>query len=768
MKKIKILSILAMFGAVSVTLVGCDNQDPTSQSSSSSDSTTNDTTSITDSSSTNSDTTTSVNEQLIVNINWEMNETYSTFVTRKNDADGLVANSNSFISKEGKFRVGTVNAINIMPKVYAVDMFDPNLITFEVEQLDKNDVEINLYDSTTSEVLNYSDYFLDSDFDLLRSNGTLKFKDNIDESKPRDIKLEFIYLGSDDKDSFPNLSYEISIVDEGYNITNAKQLVLIDNAKKNSGSEAKIYKGYEELKKEVLNVDDLSNVRTSYENFIIINDLVINKEDLPSTVMWSEEINENITPDNPLYGTLIDSIGIYDHQSNSTNEGSESFNLYGNYNRISLGENFPWIRSEDSYTSSEPSVILSNENGTASVDSHTALFSNYAYNLDNVIYELNFYDLAVTGNQGVGESQLIDLNEVPTEDKSDDAVCGGPLFTKVGCVLNYNNVNINNFFTINVSNGAYSKNTLVNRQGNRPTLNVIDSRLSDCFSTMLFNYSETVINVETSVLENSGGFLFINQAIALDSKKWTDYALTDEEKALIKGSDVIVDNESILNNYVTGEGGWFDVYQASSAVAAIKSMVEPALNKIDKAMFNSNEKMNCIVLTMNSDMEKAGALSGNMNAHVKIGDVTYLDYQDGKEEMDQAMSNFNPADQSSLAALLNAAISYDYGASFFAKYPTVLLSNGKSVDNKVYYNTLYSTDMTNFSAITLESLVKYAFGMGQIEATSKDNLLNKYLSLFYYFNATAGFPSDPSKIISDYNSFNGSNAYNLVIELLDA
>ena len=55
--------------------------------------------------------------------------------------------------------------------------------------------------------------------------------EDIDESKPRNIKLVFSYLASDDKDSFKDLTLEISIVDDGYNITDAKQLVLIDNAR---------------------------------------------------------------------------------------------------------------------------------------------------------------------------------------------------------------------------------------------------------------------------------------------------------------------------------------------------------------------------------------------------------------------------------------------------------------------------------------------------------------------------------------------------------
>ena len=761
MNKIKMLSVLALLGVMTTSLVGCDNTGSSSQTSGT-DNTTSEVTNSSDSSSSSSDTTSDIDD-IVVPFQWEMNAVYTKFQTNRDSAEGLVANSGSFISNEGKFRVGTVNAVNIMPAVYGVDMLGQ---VVPISELDKNDVDVKLYDQSNDEELSYSDYFLDNDFDLLKSIGSLKFRENIDESKPRDIKLVFSYLASDDKDSFKDLTLEISIVDGGYNITDAKQLVLIDNAK-SSESDGVIYSGYEELKKEVLGLSDLTGVQTSYEDFIIFNDITLSKEDLPSTVMWSEQINANVNEDSPLYGTLIDWLYVYEHELNSSNEGSDSFNLYGNYNRISLGEDFPWIRSVDRYNDPEPSVIEAGDGATASVNSHATLFGNDSYDYANSNYNFNIVDLAVTGNQGVGSSQIIDINNTP-EDKSDDAVCGGLLFSKSGCILNFDNANISKFFTINVNNGAGSKNTLTSRQGERASLNVVDSRLSDCFSTMLFNYSESLINVESSVLEKSGGFLFINQALALDNKDSWAHDLSEEEKALLKGSDVIVDSESILNNFVTGEGGWFDIYGATSAVASIKGLVDPAMNKIDKGMFNSEARMNSIVLTMNSNMETAGPLSGNMNALVKIGDVTYLDYQDGKEEMDQAMSGIDLSNQSTLLSLLTAATSYDYGASFFAKYPTVLLSNGKNLDNSVYYSTVYGdTSDDDLSVVTLESMIKAAVGLGPIDGSDGSKMSNKYLSLFYYFGQKPSVPSDLGKIASDYAAFNGSNAYNLVVELFN-
>ena len=58
--------------------------------------------------------------------------------------------------------------------------------------------------------------------------------------------------------------------------------------------------------------------------------------------------------------------------------------------------------------------------------------------------------------------------------------------------------------------------------------------------------------------------------------------------------------------------------------------------------------------------------------------------------------------------------------------------------------------------------------MGSIVESDGSKMVNKYLSLFYYFGTDPSTPSDLGKIASDYASFNGSNAYNLVVELFNA
>ena len=190
MKKIKMLSVLVLLGVMATSLVGCDNTGSSTQTSGTDNTTTSDVTNSSDSSSSSSDTTSDIDD-IVVPVQWEMNAVYTKFQTNRDSAEGLVANSGSFISNEGKFRVGTVNAVNIMPAVYGVDMLGQ---VVPISELDKNDVDVKLYDQNNDEELTYSDYFLDNDFDLLKSIGSLKFKEDIDVSKPRDIKLVFSYL----------------------------------------------------------------------------------------------------------------------------------------------------------------------------------------------------------------------------------------------------------------------------------------------------------------------------------------------------------------------------------------------------------------------------------------------------------------------------------------------------------------------------------------------------------------------------------------------
>ena len=95
MNKIKMLSVLALLGVMTTSLVGCDNTGSSSQTSGT-DNTTSEVTNSSDSSSSSSDTTSDIDD-IVVPFQWEMNAVYTKFQTNRDSAEGLVANSGSFI-----------------------------------------------------------------------------------------------------------------------------------------------------------------------------------------------------------------------------------------------------------------------------------------------------------------------------------------------------------------------------------------------------------------------------------------------------------------------------------------------------------------------------------------------------------------------------------------------------------------------------------------------------------------------------------------------
>ena len=91
-----------------------------------------------------------------------------------------------------------------------------------------------------------------------------------------------------------SLEHRVHIEDGAYNVTRAKELVLFDNAHEDES--------YLAMKEEVLGAE--ATAATSYDKLVIYGDIVIEKEDIPSSLLWSEA-DEN-ADDPAVYGTLKD------------------------------------------------------------------------------------------------------------------------------------------------------------------------------------------------------------------------------------------------------------------------------------------------------------------------------------------------------------------------------------------------------------------------------------------------------------------------------
>lgn len=714
--------------------------------------------------------------ELVVLTGWEENPIYTSYKSETANAIGTdlseiteeEKDNASFIDGSGKFYIANHNAVSLKPTVLAYDVLNDKVITYD-ELPGSTEVTLKTLAGASLEL---SSYFDEEAITALETTGMVDFKDDLT-GLATDIVLTFTC--DEEEAGFADISYNISVVD-GWNITEAKQLVLLDNIKTDQS--------YIDLKNEVLGTTDATSA-TSFENFVLFNDVTLEKADLPSYLIWTEETSGW---NSYIDGSLIDWEFMYEHNVGESygNADSAGFNLYGNYNKIELGETFPYVLTEKRRGGS------GSDNYTK-IDTHTTLFGNqqlYSQGRDDYLFTLK--DLSVTGNQGVSENgQLTDVNNTP-DDTSDDVVAGGILFTKNQRDMIYDNCVINHFFTLNVLNGEAIGNVSADYQ---TSLTVNNSKLSDCYSTMLFNHGEGDSIVTNSILRDAGGPLFINQAV-----DFADPDVPDVSESEIEGSNVIIDEKSILDNLVTGQGGWFDIYNASASIALVKGMSDYGFAKEGKSLFKDRgdtvQAMNCIAITMTINNTSAAALTPGIHAVVSIGGKEYTNYTDGEAEFDAALAAVmgNPTDQAAQATLLNTLSTTPWGAQLAfnfaqdglgqagaASLPLFTTYDGSgdqaffTIDDATTPDLLYVSNLLNAlmggTAPTLGLDDDFADGA---------QYLGSYVSLASSTSTASLTPSslrgvqravDPATMIQGLaqyrQSYLGSTAYGVVFEIFD-
>ncbi len=749
--KSKLTAVLLL--SLALALAGCGethtSEETSSSEGSSSGPSSSDSASSSEGSSSSSGSSSAEESEVVTS--WERNRAYLNYLSRKGQASKEPGTSD-FMSGEGVFRIGTANEVSLAPTVTVLDLITMDPSTYSGLP---SGAEVTLSDNEGNALL-LSDYFDEVALSRLKSEGLVDFRNELDSSLPRDVVLTFSLEGT----LLGDLEHQITIVDGAYNVTAAKELVLFDNVHSDES--------YLALKEEILG--EGVGAGTSFDELVIYSDLVIEKEDLPSILLWSEA-DEKADPS--VYGTLKDWSYVYRHEPGDNLAATAA--IYGNYNQISLGTTFPYVVSEAS-SSGTPTLP---DASTGAISTHACLFGSETALSPERDYEISFVDLAAYGNQGVSSDQVEDWKLTP-DDPSDDTLAGGILFAKQASRMSFVNCRIQHFFTVLVNSGPSSINEVIARGGNRPEVHIEETRMSDCFSSMLFNYSDSLIEVSDSILENAGGFLFINQAIPTKadpavSGKWADL----EEKgasAYLRGSDVIVDEASQLLNYVTGQGGWFDLYGIGPLFQSVlKPMASDTLHSFGKTLFETidgAERINAVALTMNCDMEAAGALEPGMDASVIIGGKAYTDYRDGEEEFAEAIASYDPSNPLSLLSLLPVLTGTHYGAGFLTDYLTAGMMTYDEAGAPYFFApfSLTPEDFASYMAADLTSLLTNIFAGGDFSAVEEadgSKLSSDYLGLSYLFGAKPSLPGGIDSALEKAVSYQGSAAYSVVFGLGD-
>ena len=213
---------------------------------------------------------------------------------------------------------------------------DDDLVTL-VDTLDPSKVSVSLTDDKGT-ALTLSDYMAESDIAALKSKGQVKFI----EGKTGSFKLTLSYAGGAIS-TMKDITYAIQVID-GYNINQAKDLFVLNNddvdGDKSGGEGPKANDAVIRKWKEAKGIPFDRN----YHVGIFQKDVVLGKDDIPDDYIWDSTRDSSLAA---LDGSLKDSSYLVKHTFQSTDSADElNFAVYGNYHKLSLGSDFPFIIRE--------------------------------------------------------------------------------------------------------------------------------------------------------------------------------------------------------------------------------------------------------------------------------------------------------------------------------------------------------------------------------------------------------------------------------------
>ena len=673
--------------------------------------------------------------------NWTANSKYTTFQNElKNVSTEKDGQHNTSFLETTSFYLGNYNAVNLMPVINAIDPADNDKsITYQ----SMYDVTAKLFTQESETELTLADYF--DDVNLLLTKGEVNFKDTVTGK----FNLRFIYP-SENKESFPDLSYDLDVID-GYNVNNATELFALDNTDL-------VNRNQEDLSTPTGGLKDFKEKNNlpvkNFANGIIQADISLDANNIPSSFLWTEEsIKAAGGSDMTLAGTFRDYLFLVNHIP-SLNQ--KTFGIYGNCHKISLSE-LPMVEADAN--AKRP------ENGVP-VESHAAVFG-FDIEQFRIIdgfddYKVFVRDLSSTGNQ----------QKTATADYTKSGLCYLKTFvdtTVINCISGQ-------YYLAYLTGGHFDSNAssntaYVDTAPNNPELNITSTRIYDTSNCHVFNYKETNVNIFNSEMRDSGGPLIINQSAHYDP---TDRKLAAAYKKANgtdprHGSWINIDSSTVLVNQVTGQGGWFKINGAESGINQLKTL-DPLFNaQLQKTFLKSTtvgetttSTVNLVAVNMlassTSDTE-TGAFYGG----TKIGSNDIVDYESGREALETAVSNIASDSGASYATELGKS---DYSSLY-------LLSNASSTplfktqkDGVSSYASVYSATPADTSTLRLTkpsydmtsnpvTLLKGSTDFG----SGSDN----YMGIYTLGSAQGGNPADPTK----YSEYEGANCFGVVVTLSD-
>jgi hypothetical protein len=539
MKSLLVLSVLG-----TVALASCQQESSSGASGASSVSSS----SSSNVSASNASASSSSSQDAFVVTGWSYASVYQDYVNATKD-DQITTEKKElyqFMTKDS-FHVGNLNSLNMFPLIVAVNVAsgDQKIIT------ESDKVEVRLSSLSGTE-LALEDYL--ENVDALKTKGVVKFKSGVS----GEYLLTFAYTAA--ASSMHNIVYHVEVVDGGYNVTTANELVAMNNQ---VGSEPSLYIEANEIKN-WLNAKEIPEVAQNADKFILQGNFTINSENIPDCFMWDQaDLTANGCTKTDLIGSLKDNVYIYEH---ALSEAHPEFALYGNFHRIALGTpgmgegKFPYIMWDRKFvtgsqkTDGQPVGKLINSHSTLfgeDPDGKGYLLSTTAGDAVCQPYNSIIKDLYCTGNAG-------------NDTTFDPTINAGPSWFKSPFNSSIDNCIVNTFFSgidnsglsgWNSSNGYYEFRC--------PTCDIANTRMYNSYSLMILGYRAGETNIKNCDIRNAGGPLLLATAPDIDMTK-------NAEHLNYRRVDINADANCGLENYSDGTTGWFAENGASVMVTQYK------------------------------------------------------------------------------------------------------------------------------------------------------------------------------------------------------
>jgi prepilin-type N-terminal cleavage/methylation domain-containing protein len=681
--------------------------------------------------------------------NWYANDRYTRFEAKKAAVSDVKDGTTKSFMKATGYRVGNKNAVDLGPHVEAMVNGSPVSLNNISEGATHETITYKLYkgnDKSTDVKTTY----VDETTYHPATDGKILF--NTD-AAGNDFTLVFTY-GDGKSSSFPDVSYSLSVID-GLNVNTVSDLFDLNNCVTWTGDDANFASDTERSKRFASIKTKYSSVTgNNYNGAVFQSDITITLADIPDYFIWQtdEKTVLGTTIDTSLVGSLKDEsyLVLHTHTKNST-----AFDVYGNYFKISLGADFPKIASGAINSSSVPTGAVPGTNEV--VESHAAVFSdkidqylndsNIKVTAEDVAkFKTNFHDLAATGNHAVSDVA--------------DTKHAGVSFYKAFSGSSIEDCNLNGFYIPAMNNGRFVTSTsgsITSAKGITPTMTIDSSRLTDSGNVALFLYQEGYINVTSSEIRKAGGPLAIAYSYRYSSDDKTKAATTVANGSADPrlGSWITIDDKTVMENWVTGQGGWFKIHDVESkfaSMAGFDALFQGQLSKTIVKTEGTNKNINVLAVTMGDGADTDGGFLGGVivnNKHV-------IDYESGRKDLETNLASNN------VSGAQTNLCSTDYG--------TLYLTNNAS--STPVFKTIDSSGTSHFAGLynnsgnlSLVNPKLYLTNSASDGALDSSFGSSDYLSL-YYFGAepkngklTANF--------STYSSYAGADAYGILMTLSD-